>query len=126
MLLKHAIHGGEAHAGALPRTLGRKERFKDARRGRCIHSIASVFYFQADVCSELCFGITRAFRFVDFDLKSRDNHFAAVRHGVASVQRQVHNDLIDAAWIGKNGRQIGRELHVERDVFTDDAAQHAQ
>ena len=74
--------------------------------------------------SELRLWIARARRFVDFDTESGEREFAAVGHGVASVEREVHDDLIDIAGVGKNRRQVGRELHVERDVFADEPAQH--
>ena len=53
-----------------------------------------------------------------------DHKLSALKHGVARVDHQIHDDLFDVALIGKDGRKILVKRALQIDVLADDAAQH--
>ena len=60
------------------------------------------------------------------DVRGLDRQLAALRHGVAGVHGQVHDDLVDLAWIGAHGAQLGAWNHDQIDVLADHAREHLQ
>ena len=66
----------------------------------------------------------RAGRVVHVNQRRREEKLPAVPHGVARVQGEIHDDLVQIAGIRKDRRQVVTELKVERDVLPDEAAQH--
>ena len=64
--------------------------------------------------------------FVERDVGGFDSEFATLRHGVAGVDGEVHDDLIDLAGIGVDGAEGGAGNHDEIDVFADHAGEHFQ
>ena len=124
MLFEHAINGGQTHSGAFAGIFRREEWLKDSRDSRCIHPVTGIFHSQANMWTELRLRISRAITFVDFNPPGGKCEFPAIGHRVTRVESEVHDDLIDVAWVGKNRRQLWRKLHVERDVFADQPSQH--
>ena len=49
---------------------------------------------------------------------------AAVRHGVARIDRQVHDHLLELQQIGLDRPQVASMHHLEIDLLADQAAQH--
>ncbi len=48
---------------------------------------------------------------------------AATRHGVAGIDRQVHEHLLDQAGIAPDQPESGLHLHAQRDVLAEDPSQ---
>ena len=46
-----------------------------------------------------------------------DNQLASIRHGVARVDHQIHDDLFHLAAVGTNGSQIRRRSNDQLDVL---------
>ena len=86
--------------------------------------MTGIFHSQADVRTGLCFGIACAKSVVDFDSPRGERDLPAIGHRVTRVEREVHDDLIDVARVGKNRGKLWSELHVESDVLADKPAQH--
>ena len=61
----------------------------------------------------------------DLKVGGCDLKAAAVRHGVARIDEQVHDHLLDLFGIGQDTAQMGIERGGEGDVFADEAAEHA-
>ena len=55
-----------------------------------------------------------------------DGQLAALRHGVAGVHGEVHDDLVDLAGIGTNGADRGAWNHDKIDILADHAGEHFQ
>ena len=108
----------------MARIFGRKKWLKNSTDRSRIHSITGIFHRQADVRTKLRFGIACPTGFVDFDACGCEGKLAAVGHGIASIQRQVHDDLFNIAGISENRREIGSQLHIKGDVFPDQSPQH--
>ena len=49
---------------------------------------------------------------------------AAARHGVAGVDREVHDHLLQLAGIGEDGADVVAEAQAQLDVLADDALEH--
>ena len=47
------------------------------------------------------------------------------RHGVARVDREVHEHLLHLADVGDHPEHVVGQIRVEHDVLADDAPQHA-
>ena len=62
--------------------------------------------------------------FVDFRRKRADDQSSAFGHGVARVDRQVHDQLLHHARVGQHQRQIRRVIALQRDLFAQEAVQH--
>ena len=70
MLFQHAVNRGETHASAFAGIFRCEEWLKNPGNRRFIHSIAGIFHRQADVRTELRFGIAAPRRFIDFHAHS--------------------------------------------------------
>ena len=120
-LLDHAVDGGEAQAGAFPLFLGSKKRFEDARLSFLIHAHSGVADGEEHVGSGCDDRTQVAVVAIELGVRSLDQQAAAVGHGVARVDREIHDDLFDLAGIGANGAKIWREAEDELDIFANEA-----
>ena len=62
--------------------------------------------------------------FVERDVFRREFELAALRHGVARVDAQVHQHLIDLRLVAVERPQVVGYAHVERDILGQRIAQH--
>ena len=53
-----------------------------------------------------------------------DRELASFRHGIASIDDHVHDDLLDLPLIGFYVPQIRLAIHQQLDVFADQAGEH--
>src|ERR1700730_150883 len=60
-----------------------------------------------------------------FKIGDLDGQLASFRHGVTSVRRQVHQDLLDLGRIGHYRCLLLRENDTNLDVFSNYSRQHA-
>ena len=117
-LLDDAVNGGEAEAGALD-SLGGEKRLEDMGLSFGIHAHAGVADGQHHVLARLRWGVQAGIAFVERDIGGLDGEFAALRHGIAGVDRQIHDDLFDLAGIGAHRAQFRARDHYQIDVFAD-------
>lgn len=112
-----AAHGGETEAGALAGALGGEERFPDV--GEDVGWNAGAGVFDLD-------GKERAWpTFLDLaggfggenDVFGAKEQGAALRHGVAGVDGEVQEDLMNLGGVRLDGPEIGRDVVVENDRF---------
>ena len=62
--------------------------------------------------------------FVERDVRGFDRELAAGRHGIARIDREIHDDLLDLAAIGANRPEVRGRNHHEIDVLPDHAVEH--
>jgi hypothetical protein len=55
----------------------------------------------------------------------RASEALALRHGVACVDGEVHQDLLDLAAVGLDLAEVGRDVDLDLDVLADQALDHA-
>jgi hypothetical protein len=124
-LLDDAEHGRQAEAGALTDRLGGEERLEDPGPGRRLHADAGVadrqHHVPAGAGAELGGGVG----LVELDVGGLDGQPAAVGHGVAGVDHQVHQHLLELAGIGVDPAEVGRGPHrTQLDVLAQQALEH--
>src|ERR1017187_3425069 len=59
-----------------------------------------------------------------FPISDLDGQLASFRHGVTSVCRQVHQDLLDLGRIGPHRGQLPRQNNANLDVFANHSREH--
>ena len=61
---------------------------------------------------------------VDLHVGGLDRELAALGHGVAGVDHEVHEHLLDLTRVGQGQAEVGRERLDELDVFAEDPPEH--
>ena len=64
-----------------------------------------------------------ALLFAEHNIGGRDGQLAADGHGIARVDRQVHDHLLGLSGVGLYPAQVGRKLGVKMHVFSQQPAQ---
>ncbi len=115
---------GEPEARALARGLGGEERLEDAgERGR-VHARAVVLDGEDDPRARLD-DLAADLEVADDVLGARaDGDVAPVGHGVAGVDREVEEHLLELARVDEDDRRGRFEARAQLDVLADQAAQH--
>ncbi len=124
-LLDDAVDGGEPEAGTFAFFLGGEERLEDAGLGFAVHTLAGVADGNHDVGSVLDESIFRTVGLVEGDAGGANADFAAVGHGVFSIDDEIHDDLLELTGIGASATDGGSETGGEFDIFADERAQEA-
>ena len=112
-MLDDAVDGGEAEAGALSDFLGGEERLENVRERLRGHAGAGVGHGEHDVATGLGARMFAAVELVELAIACFDLQLAAVGHGVARVDGEVHDDLLDLALIGFDAAERRIEIDVE-------------
>src|SRR2546422_6373482 len=99
-LLDDPVHRGEAEAGALPDFLGREERLEQVCLGHLIHADAGVRDRQADVIAGGHAVTPLDVLLVERDARRPDAQPAAAGHGVAGVDGEVQEHLLELPRVG--------------------------
>ena len=105
--------GRQAEAGAFAFGLGREERFEDLRLHVRRHPRSGVGDGNARPRAGRIGNGARA-----------DPQFAAARHGVARIDREIEERLLDLAAVAVDGRRGGIERGDQRDVLAEQAPRH--
>ncbi len=122
-LLDDAVHRGQSEPGAL-QSLGGVEGLEDVGLGIGVHAHAGVADGEHDVVAGLHRGMEAGVVGVEGDVGGLDGQLPAVRHGIAGVDRQVHDDLLDLSGIGLDRADVRARHHDQIDVFADQPGQH--
>ena len=126
VLLNDAVDHRQAQAGSLARTLRAEERFENPLDGFGVHAGARVGDRETDEFPGPRLGYRLAVSLVDLHVFRADRKLAPVRHGVARVDRQVHDDLLDRHPVRADRPQVGMERRADADVLADEAVQQFQ
>src|ERR1700730_659808 len=122
-LLDDAVDGGEAEAGSRAGLLGGEERFEDAGLGGGFHTVAGVGNGDDHVVSTLDRRMEMGVLAVDEKILRIDGELAAERHGVAGVDGEIEEDLLELAGVGFDAAEGIAEAQAEFDVLADQAAE---
>ncbi len=63
---------------------------------------------------------------IELDVSGLNGELPALGHGVAGIDRQVHDHLLDLSGVGFDRSKISARDHDQVDVFADQAVQHFQ
>src|SRR5207247_10180411 len=95
----------ETHAGAFSNSFSREERLEYPLLCSRIHPAACVLDRQTNKFSRLCFRIDVNDSFIELDNTCDDTEFTAVRHRIARINNQVHDNLFEVDRVSFNSRQ---------------------
>src|SRR6266849_7982609 len=109
-LLDNAIHGREAQASSL-RTLSGKKWLEDVRLRFRVHARTGVADGKHDVFAGRHWSVETRIAFVERGVGSFDGESSALRHGVARIDCEVHDDLLDLAGVGFHRANVGARDH---------------
>ena len=115
-LLHHGEDGGEPEAGAVLRTLGGEERLEGARQHFRVHARAGVLDHHRDMWSG-AHAVALGIRLFDLEHVHRDPQAPTAGHGIARIDRQVHDDLFELTRVRVHVHVRGpRGVHVHLNV----------
>ena len=123
-LLDDPVDGGEPQPGALALLLGRKERLEDVGLRALVHAAAGVAHRHQHVRAGGDGEEPTGIGLVQLDVGGFDGEPPPVGHGVAGIDGQVHDHLLDLARIGKDAAQLRMENGMQFDVFPDHRMKH--
>ena len=89
------------------------------------HSRAGIRDAEQHVAAFSNNGMLFVVKTVQFHVGRLDDQLAPIRHGVARVDHQVHDDLLHLAGVGANGAQIFRRTNGQFDVFANQPRKQA-
>ena len=124
-LLHDAIYRRQSKPGTLG-TLRGEERLEDARLRLVVHSDAGVADGQHDVLARHQRCVRPGKDLVERDVGRLNRQLAALRHGVARVHRQIHDDLVNLPRVRTQRAEAGSGNHHQIDIFPDHPRQHFQ
>ena len=119
-----AIDGRKPQPGARADLLGGEKRLEDAfqiflRDARCRYRDTSI----CDVMAGRHGLVAAADRRLVDDIGGADGQGAAIRHGVARVDGEIDDDLLELALIDLDEAEVAAMHDLELDVLADEAAQ---
>jgi hypothetical protein len=123
-LLYDAVHRGQAQTRSLAHFFRRKKRIKDLCLDGRAHTDPNVTNCQHHtgagwgVC---CFRDSAA---IQFDIQRLDDQFTALGHGIAGVDREIHDDLFHLSAIRADPTQPGIEGENGLDILAEQMRQH--
>ena len=89
-----------------------------------IHSASSVAHCQDNVIPWHKVDRLAGERVIELDMTRLKSELAAPRHGVPSVNDQIHDHLLDLSRIGSHRSQIGFGMDHEINILADQATHH--
>src|ERR1700733_4385693 len=114
-LLDDAVDGGETETRALSHFLGGKKWLENVRLNFGVHAGARVSDRDHDV--EAGNDVSAIFAIFYFQK-------AAARHGIARVNSEIHDDLIDLTAVGLHSAEIRSADDRQFNIFADETAEH--
>ncbi len=123
-LLDDAMHRREPQPRALARGLGGVERLEDARLCLGVHAAAGVLDDQSHMRPGLESRACLSESVAELDIGGLDRQLPALQHGIAGIDREVHQDLLQLADVGEHGIDVGALEDLQPDVLADQSAQH--
>ena len=103
MLFDDGVDHGEPEPGPLPKILGGEKRLEDPVPRFFIHADTRVGDGHHRIAPDLAIAVRRNEFRVQPDRLRGDPQHTALRHGIARVDHQVHDDLLYLPRIGHDG-----------------------
>ena len=123
MLLDNAVHLCQSQTAAFAGILGGEERLKDVRQHVWGNAGSGVGDGEDDPVAGRELGQHGRGFGPHVALLQRNREHAAIWHGIAGVDRQVGEELLDAGGIGVDGDLLLRANQQDADVFRQNAFQ---
>src|SRR5580704_1736581 len=124
-LLDDSVDPGKPEPGAFC-AFGGEEGFEDVGLSFYVHAHAGVADSQHHVFARLKGRVNAGVFVVEGDVGGLDCEFSAGGHGVAGIDGEVHDDLLDLAGIGAHRAETRARHHDQVDVFANHAVEHFQ
>ena len=122
-LVHDAVHRGEPEPRALALLLGGEEGLEEVRLHVRVHADARVRHLEHHVRARLD-PDPRRLVLADRAIGRLDGQPAAVRHGVARVDGEVQEHLLDLTGIGRHGSEVRRGHRDELDRLAEEPIEH--
>lgn len=119
MLIHDAQRGGEAEARAFAFRLGGEKRLEQMFHCGVVDPGAGVGNRDENVVAGASESAAEASFLIQLLVGCGKAENAAVRHGVARVDAEIHEDAIDLRGVGASGLEIGSEIKLEVDAGAD-------
>ncbi len=120
----HGIRRRQAQAAAAAHLLGGEERLEDGGLQVRGDPHAGVGHREAHVAARLEVAAAQAGRGVDLAGEGAQGQGAALGHGVAGIDAEVEDHLLDLGGVRGHRRQVRRRPELQGDVLADHPAQH--
>ena len=122
--LRHdAVNGRKAEARAFRLVLGGEERFEDMGQSFLIHAAARVLDGKHDVAAAFEIETGRS-GFFEMYICGLDLELSAFRHRIQGVDDEIHQHLLDLAFVGFDAPESVAEIEEQIDVFADERLKH--
>jgi hypothetical protein len=105
-LLDNAVYRGQAQTRSFAHLFGGEEGLEDARYGGFIHAGAGVAHRKQNIFPHRHGLLLFRKSLVKSHITGFKNKLAAMRHGVASVHREVDYDLVELAGVRLDHRRL--------------------
>src|SRR5204863_6772378 len=92
--------------------------------GGGIHADPGVLNREQDVRAWLRQRLRFRLPWIEIDIPRFDRHATAVRHGIARIDDEIYDRLLQLTGVGLHGANVGGELRAQLDILTDEPAQH--
>ena len=125
MLFDNAVHGGQSETRSLPHRFGGEKRFEYSQQMFRRDAAPRVADAQAGKLARTRFGVLLSIGLVDFHSRSAQGELSSPGHGVAGIDRQVQDDLLDHSQIGVDVNRFGGEMELHGDVLAHQSLQHS-
>src|SRR5207245_8901657 len=102
----------------------RKEWLEDSRLNGCIHAISRIGNRDHDVGSGCAGDVLIGIGLVQIDIMGFDSELASLRHRIARVDGQVHEDLLNLAGVRFDRPDIRIQRRDEYNILINDAAEY--
>src|SRR5713101_6512374 len=100
VLLDDSVDRGQTESCPLANILRREKWIEDARHGARVHPGAGVSYRQPHVRPDCCSRVLARVGTIHLDVGSLDSEPAPLRHRIARICGQVHENLLELGGIG--------------------------
>ncbi len=122
MLPDDAIRGGKPQTRAFIPVLGGEKRLEDAIQRIFCHAAAGVADADHGVTAGKDPGFFIGVGIIQFNSLRFNRQYAAVRHGVPGVDRQIHQHLLQLGRTRLHHKRFGAQHRIQLNVFTDHPA----
>src|SRR6185295_4513436 len=106
VLFHDAVNRSQSESRALADFLGGEEGFEDTTKRLPAHPTARIAYVQANILAGPRVRTVLRVRFIHVHESCRDRKSASAWHGVAGIDGEVHDHLLDHAGVAFDWRKV--------------------
>lgn len=122
-LRDNPVGEGESESSAEALAFGREKRFKNDSSSSLIHAATVIRNTEGNVIARVGVGNAKILPGLDGAILSRNNDLAAGRGGIAGIDAEVEDDLLDLNRIDEDVFRVGIEIKFEGALFSADAGE---